>query len=86
MQTINFLTDPNSLTKVDINQVTLSPSKDGSLESSVIKPRRRLGDRKEDDAIGGLIQKTRAIHLETGEDAKVELYFSFFFDRCDWRK
>jgi hypothetical protein len=64
------------LTKVDINQVTVSPSKDGSLESSVIKPRRRLGDRKEDDAIGGLIQKTRAIQLETGEDAKV--FYSFF--------
>lgn len=74
MQSITFLTDPSSVSQVQIDSVTLISSQENeALEATVIKPRRRLGDSKEDDAIGGLIQKTRAIHLETGEDVKVSV-------------
>lgn len=69
-QPISFLTDPNDLTRVDLSQIQISQAPEASLETTV-KPRRRLGDNKDDELIGGLIQKTKAIHLETGEDAKV---------------
>ena len=65
MSAINFLTDPNSLSKVQLSGIEVRASEE---TSTPVKPRRRLGDSKEDDAIGGLIQKTRAIELSTGED------------------
>ena len=69
MESISFLTDPQTLSNVSL--VSAKTQETSSLDTTIIRPRRRLGDTKEDAALGGLIQKTRAIQLESTEDAKV---------------
>lgn len=65
MEEITFLTDPSCLKSVQINEIKFS--QDG-LDDSKIKPRRRLADSKEDEALAPLISKTRAIVLENLEE------------------
>ncbi len=80
MSAINFMTNPDSLSKVQLSGVQVEES------STPVKPRRRLGDSKEDDAIGGLIQKTRAIELSTGEDLVRLLPSYLFFKAYKWAR
>lgn len=65
MEEISFLTDPSCLESVQINEIKFI--QDG-LEDATIKPRRRLADSKEDEALAPLISKTRAIVLDHGEE------------------
>ena len=75
-QGISFLTDPTTLTRVNLKSVDTHQHEPSLSQEPllVIKPRRRLGDTTEDALLGGLIQKTKAIQIEVGEEKVIISY------------